>query len=74
MQVSSWMTPAKADQEVRRLTSAGYDAFVEDHTVSGEKWYRVRVGRYATEKEAASAASRLQQMLENGIWVAKVAR
>ena len=74
VQVSSWMTPAKADHEVKRLAAAGYDAFVEDRAVAGETWYRVRVGRYATEKEAADAASRLQQMLENGIWVARVGK
>lgn len=74
VQVSSWMTPAKANEEVKRLVDAGFDSFVEDGTVSGEKWYRVRVGRYATEKEAAAAASQLQQMLENGIWVARVGK
>jgi septal ring-binding cell division protein DamX/nucleoid DNA-binding protein len=72
IQVSSWMTPSKANEEVNRLSTAGFDAFVEDGNVSGEKWYRVRVGRYTTEKEAAAAASQLQQMLENGIWVARV--
>ena len=74
VQVSSWMTPAKADQEAKRLASAGYDAFVENRAVSGETWYRVRVGRYATEKEAAAAASRLGEMSENGAWVAKVGK
>jgi septal ring-binding cell division protein DamX len=74
VQVSAWMTPSKANEEVQRLTVAGFDAFVEEGTVSGETWYRVRVGRYANEKEAAVAASQLQQMLENGIWVAKVGK
>lgn len=74
VQVSAWMTPSKANEEVQRLTAAGFDAFVEDASVSGEMWYRVRVGRYTTEKEAASAASQLQQMLENGIWVARVGK
>ena len=31
--------------------------------VAGETWYRVRVGRYATEKEAADAASRLAERM-----------
>lgn len=74
VQVSSWMTPSKANAEVKRLVDAGFDSFVEDGTVSGEKWYRVRVGRYATEKEAAASAAQLQQMLENGIWVARVGK
>jgi hypothetical protein len=72
VQVSSWMTKAKAEEEAGKLSAAGYSAFVEDAAVSGEVWHRVRVGRYATEKEAAVAAAQLQQMLENGIWVARV--
>ncbi len=74
VQVSAWMTPSKANEEVQRLTTAGFDAFVEDASVSGEQWYRVRVGRYDTEREAANAASQLQQMLEDGIWVARVGK
>lgn len=74
IQVSSWMTAAKANEEVQRLTASGYDAYVQDATVSGEQWYRVRVGHYATEKEATSAAAQLQPSLENGIWVARVGR
>jgi cell division protein FtsN len=66
------MTPSKANQEAQRLTTAGFDAFVEDAMVLGERWYRVRVGHYATEREATTAAGQLQQMLENGIWVARV--
>jgi cell division septation protein DedD len=74
IQVSSWTTSAKANEEVQRLTASGYDAYVQDATVAGEQWYRVRIGHYGTEKEAASAAAQLQPMLENGIWVARVGR
>ena len=71
VQVSSWLTPVKANQEAQKLTAAGFDAFVETGSVAGEVWHRVRVGHYATEKEAAAAAVQFQQMLEDGIWVAK---
>lgn len=74
VQVSSWASASKANEQVQKLTTAGFDAFVEDATVSGEQWYRVRVGRYGSEKEAASAASQLQKMVEDGIWVARVGR
>ncbi len=74
IQVSSWTTASKANEEVQRLTSGGLDAYVQDATVAGENWYRVRVGHYATEKEAAAAAIQIQPMLENGIWVARVGR
>ncbi len=69
VQVSSWLTMSKANEEVSRLSSAGLSAFVSKATVAGETRYRVRVGRYATRKEAENAAAQLQTMLENGIWV-----
>ncbi|MFN0157550.1 MAG: SPOR domain-containing protein [Bacteroidota bacterium] len=72
VQVSSWVTRSKANEEVARLNATGLSAFVSEANVAGETWYRVRVGRYATQKEAEEAASQLQEMLENGIWVARM--
>ncbi len=74
VQVSSWSTRSKAEAEVNKLTRAGLTAFVADAMVAGEKKYRVRVGHYATEQEAAAAAAQLSEMLENGIWVAKTSK
>lgn len=72
VQVSSWLTSAKANEEAARLSMTGLDAFVTEAMVGGEVRYRVRVGRYATQREAVDAAARLQQMMENGIWVARL--
>ena len=72
VQISSWASKGKADEEVSKLTAAGYTAFVEDATVGGTTWYRVRVGHYATMKEAKEAASQLSKISEEGAWVAKV--
>ncbi len=72
VQVSAWQSRSKADREVARLTDAQLDAFVEEGTVEGDRWYRVRVGRYQTQSEATDAAARLGQVLENGAWVTKV--
>ncbi len=74
IQVSSWASSQKAEAEAARLTSAGYTAFVEDGVVAGRTWYRVRVGRYGTEREAAEAARALQPGMESDIWVARVGR
>ncbi|MDH4069788.1 MAG: SPOR domain-containing protein [Ignavibacteria bacterium] len=74
VQVSSWETKFKANDEMSRLTAANFDAFVEEGTVNGERWYRVRVGRYESRAEAATAAERLGRMLENGAWVTQVGR
>ena len=74
VQVSSWHSRAKADEEVARLSNAQFDAFVEEGTVDGERWFRVRVGRYQTQSDAGEAAGRLGEMLENGAWVTRVGR
>lgn len=74
VQVSSWQSRSKADEEVTRLSNAQFDAFVEEGTVEGDRWYRVRVGRYQTQSDAGAAASRLGQVLENGAWVTRVGR
>jgi cell division protein FtsN len=74
VQVSSWASSQKAEVEAARLTSAGYTAFVEDGVVAGRTWYRVRVGRYGTEREAAEAVRALQPGMESDIWVARVGR
>ena len=72
VQVSSWMSKAKANAEADRLIQGGFSAFVEDAVVGGGRWYRVRIGRYSTQKEAAAAVKQLQESLEDGFWVARV--
>jgi cell division septation protein DedD len=74
VQVSSWASRGKADSEVGRLAAAGFGAFVEEGMVGGQTWYRVRVGRYETEKEAAQAAKSMQPGLETDLWVARVGK
>jgi cell division protein FtsN len=71
VQVSSWTSKGMAEKEVSRLTAAGMDAFVEDAVIAGENWYRVRIGRYATSREAREAANQLAKSLEGNIWVAR---
>jgi len=72
VQVSSWTSKDAADREASRLSAAGMSAFVEDAVIAGENWYRVRVGRYASSKEAKDAADQLAHSMEGQIWVAKV--
>ena len=72
VQVSSWTSKSKAESEVSRLSAAGYTAFVEDAVVGGENWYRVRVGRYSTMKEARDAATELQKAMEDELYIAKI--
>lgn len=60
-QVSSWKTKAKAESEVRKLKSKGFDAFIVEANVPerGGKWYRVRVGYFNSIEEAEAAQKKL---------------
>lgn len=71
IQVSSWVTQAKANEEAARMTDAGYPAYVTEGTVDGETWYRVRVGRYSTMADAQSALRQLSQIAETEPWIAQ---
>jgi cell division protein FtsN/nucleoid DNA-binding protein len=71
IQVSSWASKSKADAEAARLSSAGYGSYVEEGLVGGTTWYRVRVGRYATEMEAKEAIAKMQPGVETDLWVAR---
>jgi cell division protein FtsN len=71
VQVSSWTSKDMAEKEASRLSSAGMSAFVEDAVIAGENWYRVRVGRYGSSREAKEAADQLAKSVEGQIWVAK---
>jgi cell division protein FtsN len=72
VQVSSWTSKDMAEKEASRLSSAGMSAFVEDAVIAGENWYRVRVGRYGSSREAKEAADQLAKSMEGQIWVAHV--
>jgi cell division septation protein DedD len=72
IQVSSWASKAKAEAEAGRLGSAGLSAYVEEGVVGGTTWYRVRVGRYPTEREAKEAITKMQPGMETDLWVTRV--
>ncbi len=72
VQVSSWPTRSVADRVVIRLSKSGFDAYVAEGFVKGRKWFRVRVGRYATSADAQAAATKLMSVNENGVWITKV--
>lgn len=56
IQVSAYQTRAEADAYVGALARKGFRAFVVEAELDGKgTWYRVRLGRYTTEAEAAQA-------------------
>jgi septal ring-binding cell division protein DamX len=72
VQVSAWRDKGIADEMVKRLGEAGYPAFVEDRAYKGGTWYTVRIGRYASRKEAASAIQNFAEELKTNYWIDKV--
>jgi septal ring-binding cell division protein DamX len=71
VQVSAWRDKEIAQEIVKRLEDAGYPAFVEDRQYSGGLWYTVRVGRYASRKEAQSAVQNFAEELKSNYWIDK---
>lgn len=72
VQVSSWLSRAKADLQAAKFVQEGYPAFVEVGEVDGTTWHRVRIGRYATTREASEVVGRLREAYADGFWVAKL--
>jgi cell division septation protein DedD len=71
VQVSSWRTRRRAQEDAQRYLARSFDAYVQEANVpsKGGTWYRVRVGRHATRGDARQLASRLTGMLESGFWL-----
>jgi nucleoid DNA-binding protein len=74
VQVSSWTSKGKAEQEASSLSTSGFGAFVEDAVIGETTWFRVRVGRFATLKEARAELQKLSGTVEDGLWVALVGK
>jgi nucleoid DNA-binding protein/cell division protein FtsN len=72
IQVSSWATRAKANAQAAQFSQGGYSAFVQEAVVDGTTWYRVRIGRYSTVKEASEIAGELRSKLGDGFWVGRI--
>lgn len=72
IQVSSWQTESKAQAEVSRLSREGFQAYVHESTVEGTLWFRVRVGRFSTLREATAGADSLRRVVENEVLVVPI--
>ena len=56
VQVAAYKTQAEADKLTSSLTQRGYQARVD----ADGAWFRVRIGRYATSREAEEALTRIK--------------
>jgi len=72
VQVSAWRDKGIAQEMVKRLGEAGYPAFVEDRAYKGGTWYTVRVGHYASRKDAESAVLGFGDELKSNYWIDRV--
>jgi len=71
IQVSAWRDKEIAQEIVRRLEDAGYPAFAEDRAYKDATWYTVRVGRYASRKDAEMAVQSFAEELKSSYWIDK---
>jgi cell division septation protein DedD len=71
IQVSAWRDKEIAQEIVKRLEDAGYPAFQEERAYKDGTWYTVRVGRYASRKDAQMAVQSFAEELKNSYWIDK---
>jgi cell division septation protein DedD len=71
IQVSAWRDKEMAQEIVKRLEDAGYPAFQEERAYKDGTWYTVRVGRYASRKEAQMAVQSFAEELKSSYWIDK---
>ena len=72
VQVASFPTSDEAKKQVDDLVKKGFPAFPIEATISGKTWYRVSLGNFKTQKEAAQY--RLQLIKDSDIKKAIVAK
>lgn len=61
IQIQAAMDLGGANQMIRRLQQLGYSPHLTPTDIGGERWYKVEVGPYATQEEAAAAEAQLRQ-------------
>jgi cell division septation protein DedD len=60
IQIDAVMDRANAEQMTTRLQKLGYHAFMVPTEISGQTWWRVRVGPYQSQDEASAAEQELR--------------
>lgn len=69
IQVSAWRDKEIAHEIVKRLEDAGYPAFQEERAYKDGTWFTVRVGRYASRKDAQMAVQNFAEELRTSYWI-----
>jgi cell division septation protein DedD len=61
VQVGATVDPHEALELTLRLRARGFEAYTVQAPLSGQTWYRVRVGRFQTREEARETEARLRR-------------
>jgi DedD protein len=61
VQIQAVMDMSGANQMIRRLARIGYPAHMVATPIDGQTWYKVEVGPYPTQEEAAAAQASMRQ-------------
>ncbi len=72
LQLSSWKTRTYAERDKLRFFDAGFDCRIDEVVLpqTGEKWYRVRIGRFRTLQAAREFADKyINELLEEPAWI-----
>jgi len=61
LHTGSFKEKENAEKTVRELVKQGQKAFFVEEELSGEKWFRVYIGEFKSEKEARGAGAQLKE-------------
>lgn len=71
--VMSYLVSEEAFREADNMKAAGYNAYVTDAKVKGKRYFRLRIGFFATKKEADAQAAQIRTRFKmEDAWVVKV--
>ncbi len=65
IQIDAVMDRTSAEQMIARLQKLGYHASMVPTDISGQTWWRVRVGPYQSQEEASAAEQELRTKYKN---------
>lgn len=60
IQIEAAMDLSGANQMIKRLQQLGYPSHLVPTTINAQQWYKVEVGPYTTQEEAAAAEAQLR--------------
>ena len=72
LQLSAFQDQAEADAFLATVKAAGYGAYVTSADVDGKKFFRVRLGKYATYEDAVAAKGEFEKKVPKIAYVIRL--